>query len=194
MLMTVITAATSDQDELVEIQRQSCLLSGIEKERHIALHIDRNYSRHPSWFKVRGLIEHLPHHEYLLWMDADSMMVQPTALWHGHLDNSHPAFLAKDANGWNCGIMAWRRCPEAFEWLWKIYDSFDKFRDHPWFEQAAFHTMAEAIKPKELPKVIFNAYVNDRNSDSAILHWPSMPFSARLAAMTKELELLKARK
>lgn len=192
--MTVLTASTPDQSSLVDIQKESCLLNGIEKERHIVVPIDKKYPRPYSWFKIQALLHHLHYHDFILWMDSDSMMVLPTEQWHGLLDQKHSCFLARDINGWNCGVMVWRRCPEAFEALWKIYDSFDKFRDHPWFEQGAFHTMAEAINPMTMPKVIFNAYPKDRTSSSAILHWPDHSFADRLHQMDHQLSQLRNRK
>jgi hypothetical protein len=199
-MMTILTASTPGVHlQLTEVQRQSCLLCGILPERHLSLPIDPKYPRPYSWFKVRALLDHLHYHEHILWMDADAMMLKPIQLDFvlkslAMEEFNHPVALAQDVNGWNCGVMLWRRCPEAFEHLWRIYDAFDKFREHPWFEQGAFHTMAEAINPAVLPKALFNAYPKDRTEESCILHLPATPDSARLAIMTKELEKLKARK
>lgn len=189
--MTVLTASTQDFSQLTDIQKQSCILNGISPERHIVVPIPEDYPRPSSWFKIRALIDHLRNHKSVLWMDADSMMLRKIP----NLDLSlgyNIVELAKDANGWNCGVMLWRNTPEAFEWLWRIYDSYDAFRHHPWFEQAAFHTMAEAIKPKQLGKE-WNVYEDDNLSiPGFILHLPAKSFEDRLAIMTRELLKLQS--
>lgn len=188
--MTVLTASTKDFTQLTDMQKQSALLNGIEPERHIVVPIRDDYERHPSWAKIQALIQHLPHHKAVLWVDADALILRKLL----NLDltyNGHFVELCKDANGWNCGMMLWHNTPESFEWLWKIYDAYDTFRAHPWFEQAAFHVMAEAINPNELPKA-WNAYEGEM-PDPYILHFPAKSFEDRLSLMTRELLKLQNR-
>lgn len=188
--MTIITASNKAQQSLTEIAKSSALLCGIEPERHLVLPIPENYPKHPSWFKIRALIDHLRNHEFLCWMDADAMMIDFID-WQFYLGGQSTCYIARDVNGLNCGVMIWRNCPQAFEALWEIYDSYERFAQHPWFEQGALHTMAEGIDIGPLPKVVFNAYPKDRQHDSRILHWPATKYEVKLEAMKKELHALR---
>lgn len=192
--MIVLTASTPNQSALTAIQRESCLLNGIKPENHLSISIDPDYPRPYSWFKIRALVHHLPHHENILWMDADSMMLLDIG-WDS-IAKSEMVALARDMNGWNCGVMQWRRCPEAFDALWRIYDSFDKYRDHPWFEQAAFHTMAESFQARggiyEWHKPTMNAQEWDLIPSSAILHLPGKDNEYRLRVMSERLTKMKS--
>lgn len=194
--MIALTATTGNQSPLVDIQREAALLCGLAENQHLCLEIPKDYPRHPSWFKIQAILRHLPNHDYIWWMDTDSMFLRHTGWVHLAAQlgsNPFTAALARDYNGFNCGVMIWRRCPEAFDFLWRIYDSYEKFAQHPWFEQGAFHTMAESQKVLELPKSVYNAYESDRAVDSMILHLPGKSHEHRLRVMGAELEKLKAR-
>jgi hypothetical protein len=191
-MMCVLTASTKSQSQLTDIQKESCLINGIHPELHLCLPISESYPRHPSWFKVRALIEHLRNHEFVCWMDADAMMVKEID-WKFYTGGDSTCYITRDRNGLNCGVMIWRNCPKAFEALWEIYDSYEKFSQHPWYEQGALHTMAERIDIGPLPKTIFNSYPSDRSTDSCILHWPATKHDERLEAMKTELNKLRNR-
>lgn len=189
--MTILTASNQAQVQLTEAQKQAALLCGVEPERHIIVPIREDYERPPSWFKIQALIQHLPNHKSILWMDADAMTLR--ALPRYDLTQGlqgHTVELAKDKNGWNCGVMIWNNCPKAFEWLWRIYDSYERFAQHPWFEQAAFQTMADGIRPHELFKT-WNSYEDDNILDPLILHLPAKSNDYRLRIMRERLEKMK---
>lgn len=191
--MIVLTATTQDQTDLVDIQRESAMLFGVAPNEHLCMEIPEYYPRHPSWFKIQALISHLPNHDCILWMDTDAIFVRKDHwLWAYGASASitAPVALCRDYNGFNCGVMIWRRCTQAFQFLWKIYDSYDRFRDHPWFEQGAFHTMAEEFAPFELPKR-WNHYESELNSESVILHLPGKTYDHRVKVMTEQLKKLQ---
>ncbi len=190
MKLAILTASTSNQDDLVEIQRRSCFLCGIKPEEHLVVPIHDSYERHPSWFKLRALIHHLPHHENVLWMDADSMMLRDHP-WFSLTCNKFTVALAKDQNGYNCGIMLWQRCPQAFEFLWSLYDDYERFKAHPWYEQGSFHVKAESFDIKEIDKSTYNAYESDCAKHSVILHLPAKPHEHRLKVMSERLQQIK---
>lgn len=190
--MTVLTASTSDQHQLVEIQKKSCFLNGIQPERHIALTIPHDYhrSKNPSWFRIRALLDHLHNHEIILWMDSDVMMLQPIN-WKVMLPGEHMLYVAKDVNGINHGVAAWRNTPKAREFLWRIYDSHWAFRNHPWHEQGVIHTLAERMDICYVDKQVFNAYESDLSDESCILHLPAKSFEHRLKVMGEQLHKLQ---
>lgn len=181
--MTVLTAYTQSHAELMRLQRESCIKCGIEPDRHIAVPIPDHYPKHPSWFRVRALLDHLHHHEHILWMDADSIMLQPSE-FNGLLGGVLTTTM--DHNGINNGVGIWHRTPKAFELLWRMYDMHPRFKDHPWHEQGTLHVLAEQYPIQYAPMHILNARPNGITADSIIYHVPNLP-------MKKQIELLKER-
>lgn len=192
--MIVLTASTPNQADLTDIQRQSALIFGASENEHVCLTIPKSYPRPPSWFKIQAILRHLPNHDFIWWMDSDAMFVAKDH-WHwASLEfqkTEATVLICQDYNGFNCGVMVWRRCEESESSLWRIYDSYERFKDHPWFEQGSFHTMAESIAPHILPKR-FNAYENELAEDSLVLHLPATSHTHRLKMMHHSLSQLKA--
>ena len=184
MLMTVLTASTLDQSELVEIQRQSCMKHGITPERYIAVPIADSYPKHPSWFRIRALLDHLAHHDKILWMDTDAMMLKPCDF---RIAPNTTVAMARDHNGWNHGVAIWNNTPESREFLWRIYDSYSRYAQHEWHEQAAIHVLAEQMRVVEMQKCIFNAYEHEVTDKTCILHLPARSKEDRLRIMRSYL-------
>jgi len=172
----VLTAATESHMGMVDLQRKS--VAKFNVAHHVCLTIPAYYPKHPSWFRIRGLIDHLPKHDYILWMDTDSIIIRepdleqlvlPTAILN----------VAKDHNGLNNGVGIWKNTPETIEILWDIYDSHPKFKDHPWHEQGALHTMQERMDIHWIPKETLDKYIS---------HFPNTPDDERMRLMTAALE------
>ncbi len=192
-IMIVLTATTKDKTALTDIQKASAMAFGVSPNEHLVLEIPKDYPRHPSWWKIRALITHLPAHDHVLWMDSDAMFVRKDHwLWTYEqvASQTAPVALCRDYNGFNCGVMMWKRCPKAFEFLWDLYESYQIYQKDPWFEQAPFHKMAEAYQPHELPKR-WNQYESELNSGSLILHLPAQTYEYRLKTMGLQLANLQ---
>ena len=151
----------------------------------------------PSWEKIGIIRDNLSDEYPVLWMDADSMMVsdpQPVTdmlsqLSHGDI------LVAKDENGINCGVMGFygKACARILD---DIESRYEKFKDHPWFEQAAFHEIIDSyVKEtgappswlKIAPKHIFNAYTNELCPDTCILHFAGFSPEDKLTLMQAQL-------
>lgn len=141
--------------------------------------IPDDYPRPASWAKVGLIRKHLKEVDYVLWIDADALVIG-----NGSFQTIiEPVTLniAKDDNGINCGVMCWKNTPEAARTLDAIEALYDHYRDDPWFEQRALMALIEAGKPipeGEIyyqPKHLFNAYPGEQTADTLILHFPGMP-------------------
>jgi hypothetical protein len=136
---------------------------------------------HPSWAKIGCIRANLPHYDYVQWIDADALILGQQDL----RDLLKPATLniAKDGNGINCGVMAWRNCPEAFAALDRMEKAYERFKDHPWFEQAALMEFVDELDVHYQEKRIYNAYQHDFCAETLIRHWPGEPNDVRLREM-----------
>lgn len=182
MKIAIITAFNEDFRAIGEIGAAS-MREYAEKRRH-AFHcynIGPEWQPRPSWAKVPLLLRLLPHYDYVQWIDADAMLIGEQDL----VDVLRPATLniSRDLNGINCGVMAWRNCPEAMNALRYIQDAYPRFADHPWFEQAVLMEFVDELEVSYQPKHLYNAYADDCCGNTLIRHWPGEPNEKRLLEM-----------
>lgn len=134
-----------------------------------------------SWDKLPHIRRALKHHDYVLWVDADALVIGDQDITP--MLGAETIFISGDHNGINCGVMAWRKCSQAFDTLIRMKAARDRLIEHIWFEQAALMELINGISVRKLPKPFFNAYPNDVNESSLILHWPGMSPEERLPLM-----------
>ncbi len=149
------------------------------------------YPKIAGWFKIDAIRRALRSTDYVLWIDADALIVGTDDF----RDLIHPYTLniAKDAHGINCGVMAWKNCLESFEALDRIEALHPKFAEHPWMEQAALHTFVDQLDVFYQPKHIWNAYLGgvgeaDESADTMILHCLGAPTHRRAIDMQKRFQ------
>lgn len=147
--------------------------------------IPADYKRPMSWFKVRAILEALPFTDYVLWVDADALIVGN----HDYRNLIKPATvnISKDENGVNHGVVAWRNCPEAYCALTRM-DEMTQFYDHKWWEQAALMAIIDKLTVAYQPKHIWNHYPSDRDwphQDAQVYHYPGMSHEERMTLMHK---------
>jgi hypothetical protein len=145
--------------------------------------IPDDYPRNPSWYKLEVLEHHLQHHDLVLWVDADTLMFGDNI--QGILDHSATLNISQDLNGINCGVMAWRKCDEAFKAIARLHELYPDFKDHIWWEQAALMTFVDTLNVNYVPKQLFNAYPGEETLETRVLHFPGMNNAERYTLMTK---------
>lgn len=188
MRLHILTAYTQDYENVGNICYDSILRYGRKLGiSHSNTIIPADYPRPPSWFKLEAIKNKLPHFDCVLWVDADAMiigdrdvrdMIQPEDL-----------NLSKDVNGANCGVMAFWNCVPSFDILAKAESLYEKFKEHPWYEQAAIQSFISEAYAFYHPKHIWNAYPSevegggDVTKETLICHWPGVPFREKIAWM-----------
>lgn len=160
-----------------------------ERQRRL---IPPGYPKPASWFKVRAILDALPHHDYVWWIDADALItgnVGPYAIVNG----KQTLYISSDANGVNCGVMAWRNCHESREALWRIYENYERFCGHPWWEQVALREFVDQLTVCHLEKRITNSGPDDTSADSFIYHVPGKGPDEKIRLLTDKLAETKTR-
>lgn len=150
--------------------------------------IPDDYPRQPSWFKVGLIRDELPYTDYILWIDADALIIGEADF--RQLIKEATLNITKDQNGINNGVAAWRNCPEAYTVLNRIEGMYSTFKDHPWFEQAPLMEFVDELDVHYHDKEVLNAYQSDVSTRSQILHLPGTPNNERLKIMRKTLKKL----
>ena len=199
--MKIISGYTENIKELSDISYDSyvdyCLKNHIELERHQI----KETERPPSWYKIQFILSEFDNgHDWVMWVDADTLLVNKNFDINQLIDDSHEIIISRDINTLNCGVMLWKNTTTTREILKAIWDSVE-FLNHPWWENAAFIKLYDEnfLDMQQLVKVVpqnqLNAYnyglygvVHEEgqlNDDSFILHFPGLPYTTRLTEIQK---------
>jgi hypothetical protein len=128
-----------------------------------------------SWHKLPIVKNRFSKYDWVLCVDLDAFFYNHKTSVLGFIPRNKEIVVSKDGNGYNCGVMAWKATARNADILDKMW-SLDQFNHHGWWEQAAFHELAnqnyagmqETIH--EVPHHLFNAWEGDLVPETLIFH------------------------
>lgn len=93
----------------------------------------------PAWHKIPAIRQALDHYDTVVWLDADCIIVD---------GSENITEVAKGSLSWvhhvldgmiypNFGVVVIRKTPQMKHFLDDVWDMREKYRNHPWWEQAA---------------------------------------------------------
>lgn len=119
---------------------------------------------------------------WLLWTDADAMIVNQTVSLLEIVDDAYDVIVAHDWFMLNAGVMLYRCSPWNIQFLQRVYGArqFDKALA---LDQSAFNdffTKDEQVKPhvKNVPKHSINVYTEEYRPGDFILHFAGKLYEA----------------
>ncbi len=92
-----------------------------------------------AWSKIPLIQKYLPHYDFIVWMDADVLIMNPEIRLETFIDMMKPdafMFLAHDLNNLNTGVFVIRNCSLAHDFLADVWNKTE-YLNHIWWEQAA---------------------------------------------------------
>jgi len=125
-----------------------------------------NASRPTAWSKLTAMVHHLPKYDWLLYLDADALIMNPDIQIEAFLDRRYDFIATNDGNGFNSGSMLVQNTPWALWWLQQLWNQGHLVtgKNLPFlYEQRAFHALLaadpsiEAKHVKYLPPCAFNS-------------------------------------
>ena len=164
---------------------------------HVAACENLEPARHPVWSKMKLLLRHLPEFDWMLWLDADALIVNRDITLESFVDSSADLIVTADHNGLNAGVFLLRNSPAAARFLELAWDRADCI-DHPWREQEAMCRVLrdhpELIRVKFVERTSLNSYFGlDRpGPETLIVHFPSIPWDRRMVAMEQMLATVES--
>jgi hypothetical protein len=94
-------------------------------------------SRPPAWGKIPAILHVLPRYDWVIWVDADTVLWNDAVGLRRYIASSYRPFLfGTDMHGVNSGVFFIRNTPEAHHVLMRAYDK-KEYIHHPLWEQAA---------------------------------------------------------
>lgn len=148
--------------------------------------IPDDYPRPPSWYKLSLIDKLLMDNPHVLWVDADTLLIDQGDIREGmNLSPQMPLQITWDENGINAGVMWWNQGGDAPGLLKRIEDLSGEHLNHKWWETAAmqrdFRDNPEDYL--EIEKVVYNAYTNEINPRTKIVHYAGFKNDQRLKLM-----------
>lgn len=134
--------------------------------------IPSSFNRPPAWAKIQYLLTNLEDktHRYLLWLDADTTIINPKFDPISLIEANKYIYLSKDFNNLNTGVMILKNNEYNTQLLYKIWSMTD-FINSDWWEQSAFINLVDN-NYKDIQSYIkyisskeFNAYIPELNCD-----------------------------
>jgi len=139
-----------------------------------------------AWWKIKALLTHLPHYDWIMWMDADTVVCNWDLDARNYTRTPADLVLSADILGskFNTGVFWIRNCDWSLDFLGRtlaIGYGDPGVRHHGWYEQLAMQRLYDAnpddashfyIIPNER-RHEFNGYVLDdsfRRSGMGIIH------------------------
>ena len=110
-----------------------CAASAANKRRYADLHgydliVSRTVadpSRPAAWSKILEVRKHLPRYDWLMFIDVDTLIMNPAVRLEDVADDSVDQVLAADHNGVNSGVWMVRNTPWSFTFLDELWAQDD---------------------------------------------------------------------
>jgi hypothetical protein len=194
MKLCIATASNQKVREWRDMCEESILryCERYPETSHKVCDIPKDYRQAPGWFKIGMIAKLLPDFDYVLWIDPDALIIGDSDFTQ--IIQPRTLNIAKDKNGINVGVMAWRNCPQAFKALQDVEGSYPWFRRNPMNEQAALLLFIDHLRVYYQPKHIWNAYphpaswnVPDVTDETMVVHWPGTAEKDRAELMREFL-------
>ncbi|CAN8076786.1 unnamed protein product [Agarophyton chilense] len=140
--------------------------------------------RAPTFGKIKLALDACvarPHY-WLLWTDADAMIVNQTVSLLDIVDDAYDIIVSHDWFMINAGVMLFRCSPWNLQFLKRVYDA-RQFDNASALDQSAFNdffTKDAQVKPhvKHLPKHRINVYTEEYRPGDFIIHFAGKLYEA----------------
>jgi hypothetical protein len=197
--LKIISAFTDNIREVSDMSYNS-YLNFCKKNEIEFYRVELNNLERPApWYKIQLILQEFSNgYEYVMWVDADTLLLNEDFNIQEILNNTSEIFISQDVNALNTGVMIWKNTENNKNILNKIW-SLTEFLNHPWWENAAFMSLYEQnynniqTIVEKVPQKILNAYdynlynltYDDGQVDdkSFIIHFPGLPNNQRVTIM-----------
>jgi len=134
-----------------------CATSTANKQAYADIHgydliVDEDIvdpSRPTSWSKLLAMRKYLPDYDFLLYVDIDTVLMNPHLKLEDIVDYNYDQMLAADSNGVNCGVWMVRNTPWALWFIDEMWSQEQFIAPKAWnmlfkYEQRAFHYLYQS--------------------------------------------------
>lgn len=115
---------------------------------------------HPTWEKMKIMLSHFDGFDYIMWMDADSIIANMN-FNVSELFNDKIIYMSKDVHGYNAGIFAVKVCDIGKNFLKDVDSLYSVFRNKRFREQGCMSYLMDTEYDKyvcQVPVKKWNCY------------------------------------
>ena len=145
-------------------------------ERHgYELHVvteSMDPSRPFAWTKVRALQKYLPLHDWVWWVDVDTLIINPAERLEDRIDPAYNLIMTRDTNAVNTGSFLIQRSLWSINFLQRWWDTPSL---NTWWGNGGFVRLYEevdvAANVKLIEKTKLNSYVYEVDASQLLVHF-----------------------
>jgi galactosyl transferase GMA12/MNN10 family len=149
-------------------------------------------SRPLPWSKIPLIQKYLSHYDYIVWMDADVLIMNPEIKLEIFINMMKPSsfmIIGHDLNNLNTGVFVIRNCPLAREFLADVWNKTE-YLNHKWWEQGAIIDLWEnSEKYRPHIDILEHRHINIMNAFHSEIdpevHWLPGDFCIHFAGIYK---------
>jgi hypothetical protein len=136
-------------------------------------------ARHTAWSKLLLIEQFLANHPncaWLLWIDADAVIMNPTRRLEDLIDENVDFLVADDPtdSGINTGVFFLRNCPAALQMLRLAYTKVEYLHHFCWEQPAvaaAMRECSETLRTRIVSRRLFNSSWEEYEQGDFIIHF-----------------------
>lgn len=203
-MIKILSAYTENIQEYLEITRP--ILKSYCEQNQYLFQIDKipiDFERPYAWYKIKMILDNMgdKNISYLLWMDADSVIINKNFKIESLIKDKKYLYISKDINDINSGVMLIKINDFTKLFFEKVWMSVE-FINHIWWEQAAIidlinnNVMDIMNHLNYVDQNVLNAYdyafygnkqhpQGQVSKNSFIFHSPSLAKTTRLQLIRK---------
>lgn len=113
------------------------------------------------WEKIPIIRDHLSDYDWLMWIDADAMVMNHSIrlerIIDGAYENAH-LIITRDLEGLNAGVFLLKNCTESYKFLDEVDSEKKEFLDHRYPEQEAMQYCLHHLGTAYVPMWLLNQF------------------------------------
>lgn len=175
-------------------ERSSRLMARYARRHHYQAVIARetlDAARHPAWSKLLLIEQFLVNHpscRWLMWIDADAVITDPTRRLEDLVDDSVDFLVAEDVppSPINTGVFFVRNCPAVIDMLRLAYTKVKYLHHANWEQPAVAEAMLECsdtMRSRVVPRRRFNSFFEEYEQGDFVIHFAGCKADVKLAGV-----------
>jgi hypothetical protein len=150
-------------------------------------------SRPPAWSKLLLVEQFLANHPsctWLMWIDADALIMDPRRRLEDMVDDNVDFVIAKDRSPLqiNTGVFLLRNCPAALDLLRRAYAKV-QYLWHPWWEQPAVSEAIDecsgTLRTRIVSRRSFNSFFDEYEPGDFVIHFAGCNHETKVASVKR---------
>jgi hypothetical protein len=143
------------------------------------------------WEKIPVLRDHLQYFDWLMWIDADAMVMNHTIRLERLIDSAYEnahLIISRDENGLNAGVFLLKNCDDSMKFLEEVDSKKSEFISRRYPEQEAMQDCLRYLGTAYVPTWVLNQFWCTWMPGDFIIHHAGGSVEDKVKGLTPFLE------